>query len=155
MPEVNIRLCQMADLPEVAVLMSELREVARGGEIDVAQIRTLFSEMEKLPEVYLNLIAETAEGVVGYLSVVFYKTVFHKGGTALINELIVTQSQRGKGIGCALVKKAKEEALARGLDEIEVGTENTNESAQRFYRACGFTEESLLMGMDWTHDKIL
>ena len=105
--EITVRLCTMDDLPSVVALMNELREVAHGEEINFGDVSKVFLEMAKLPEVYLNMVAETSGKVVGFISVIFYKTVFHRGGTALINELIVTQTERGKGIGQLLVQTAK------------------------------------------------
>lgn len=150
MSVVEIRECKLDDLPEVILLMNELKEVASGGDqIEPENVRTIFLEMEKFPEIYLNLVAEVSGKVVGFISIIFYRTVFHKGGTALINELIITNSERGKGIGHSLIQRAKEEALARRLDEIEVGTEKTNLATQRFYRKNGFDEEYVLMGMEF------
>lgn len=150
MSVIEIRLCKQSDLPNVISLMNELKEVASSGhQLELENVQTIFSDMEKLPEIYLNLVAEVSGKVVGFISMIFYKTIFHKGGTALINELIITQSERGKGIGHSLVQRAKEEALARGLDELEVGTEKTNEAAQQFYRKCGFNQEYILIGMEF------
>ena len=149
MSEVIVRLCITDDLPSVVVLMDELQEVARGDKVNFRDISKVFSEMEKLPEVYLNIVAEISGKIVGFISVIFYRTVFHKGGTALINELIITQAERGKGIGGLLVKMAQDEALDRGFDEIEVGTEKTNALAQGFYRKCGFDKEYVLLGMEF------
>ncbi len=39
--------------------------------------------------------------------------------------------------------------MARGLDELEVGTEKTNQGAQRFYQKCGFDQEYVLLGMEF------
>lgn len=83
---------------------------------------------------------------------VFYKTVFHRGGTALINELIVTRKHRGRGIGTKLVEAAVREAKARGMDEIEVGTEKGNGRAIGFYQANGFDEEYVLLGREFGCD---
>ena len=149
MSEVIVRLCITDDLPSVVVLMDELQEVAQGDKVNLRDISKVFSEMEKLPEVYLNIVAEISGKIVGFISVIFYRTVFHKGGTALINELIITQAERGKGIGGLLVKMAQDEALDRGFDEIEVGTEKTNTLAQGFYRKCGFDKEYVLLGMEF------
>lgn len=147
---LNIRQCKEEDLLEVVALMKELQEVASGGEhITIENVRRIFMKMKELPEIYMNLVGEISGTIVGFISIIFYKTVFHKGGTALINELIITESQRGKGIGQSLIEKAKKEALKRGLDEIEVGTEKTNYSAQQFYRKCGFNEEFVLLGMEF------
>lgn len=153
MSDVQIRLCTQNDIPEVISLMNELKEVASGSEqFELENVRTVFKEMEKYPEIYLNLVAEISGKVVGFISIIFYKTVFHKGGTALINELVVTRRERGKGIGHILIQRAKEEALARRLDEIEVGTEKTNQAARQFYRKNGFDLEYVLMGMEFDQE---
>jgi len=153
MSDVQIRLCRQADLPEVISLMNELKEVASGCEqFELENVRAVFTEMERYPEIYLNLVAEISGKVVGFISIIFYKTVFHKGGTALINELIITHSERGKGIGQKLIRRAKEEAIARGMDEIEVGTEKTNQAAQEFYRKNGFDKEYVLMGIEFDEE---
>lgn len=150
MSEVNIRMCREKDLPEVIALMEELLETTSGEEeFDPEAVSKVFSEMDRYPEMYLNLVAELSGRVVGYISVIFYKTVFHKGGTALINELVVTRSQRGRGIGNLLLQRVKEEALSRGMDEIEVGTEKTNQSAYEFYRRNGFDQEYVLLGIEF------
>jgi hypothetical protein len=46
------------------------------------------------------------------------------------------------------VAEVKEEALARGMDEIEVSTERDNGLARQFYRRQGFDEEYVLLGME-------
>jgi GNAT superfamily N-acetyltransferase len=80
---------------------------------------------------------------------IFYKTLFHHGGTALINELVVIQAIHGRGIGQALVAKARDEALARGMDEIEVSTEYENLPARSLYKKCGFEQEYVLLGLEF------
>jgi GNAT superfamily N-acetyltransferase len=105
--------------------------------------------MEQYPEIYCNLIAEEDGDAVGFLSLIFYKTFFHRGGTALINELVISQPYRSKGVGTALMARAKEEALTRGMDELEVATGQENRRAQAFYRKCGFDGEYILFGMEF------
>ena len=68
---------------------------------------------------------------------------------ALINELVVSQAYRGRGIGQALVAKARDEALSRGMDEIEVGTEQDNLAARSLYQKCGFDQEYVLLGLEF------
>lgn len=150
MVSLEIRRCESGDLPVVSELMKELSEVAHATvDFRLEAMERLFVEMVKAPETYLNLVAVLEGRVVGFASVIFYKTLFHEGGTALINELIVSRDLRGGGIGTALVQRAKGEAVARGMDEIEVGTERVNVAAQRFYRKRGFDEEFVLLGMEF------
>jgi ribosomal protein S18 acetylase RimI-like enzyme len=146
---IKIRSCEKRDLKAVAGLLNELKDVA-AADIDFTEenLLNVFEQM-KDHSFYLNLVAEIDGTIAGFISVVFYKTLFHKGGTALINELIISRSYRGKGIGRLLIERVKEEAVNRGMDELEVGTEKTNEAAQAFYKKCGFDEEFVLLGMEF------
>ena len=105
--------------------------------------------MLKYPEIYSNYVATENDKIVGFLSIVFYKTFLHKGGTALINELVVAEAHRNKGIGRRLIQKAIQSAKSRGMDEIEVGTEISNTIAQNFYKKVGFNEEHVLLGREF------
>lgn len=146
-----IRKCRKEDLGTVLQLLNELSEVAGGWENpqSIQPLEQMFHNMEQYPEIYWNIIAEADGKIAGFLSMIFYKTFFHKGGTALINELVVNKDFRGRGIGKTLIETAKKEALERGMDEMEVGTEKTNQAAQKFYGGCGFDEEYVLLGMEF------
>lgn len=147
---ICIRICEARDIEHVAELLNELSDVAStDNDFNVENLVKIFKEMESKPEIYSNLVAEMDGIIAGFISVVFYKTLYHKGGTALINELIINNNFRGLGIGSLLVKRVKEEAIKRGMDELEVGTEITNEAAQLFYKKCGFNEEYILLGMEF------
>ncbi len=144
-----LRLCEERDLKAVAELLNELKEVASTeNNFHEDDLKVVFGAMGD-PDVYLNLVAEIDGKIAGFMSMIFYKTLFHKGGTALINELIVSYHYRGKGIGRLLVDRARAEAIKRGMDELEVGTEKTNKAAQAFYKKCGFDEEYILLGMEF------
>lgn len=146
--QIVIRACREDDLPDVLLLMQQLNEVTHNMiHFSLGHLQELYMEMAKQPNFYTNLVCELQGEVVGFLSLIFYRTLFHRGGTALINELIIDQEQRGQGLGRKLIEHAISEARARGMDEVEVGTETNNQAAQAFYRQAGFAKEYMLMGM--------
>jgi GNAT superfamily N-acetyltransferase len=148
-PAFSIRPCQATDLPAVLELLGQLSEVTSPPQdLELAALQNVFAQMAEVPHVYLNLVADVNGQVAGFGSVIFYQTLFHRGGTALINELVVRRELRGEGIGSALVRAVVDAAAARGMDEVEVGTERTNEAARRFYDRCGFDQEYVLLGME-------
>ncbi len=115
MESISIRPCEAGDLPAVHDLLVQLNEATHGApEFTPEVLSQLFAEMQQAPGFYDNRVAVCDNQVAGFISVIFYKTLFHTGGTALINELVVSRAYRGRGIGQALVAKAREEALARG-----------------------------------------
>ena len=100
---------------------------------------------------YAAFVAEspgTPQRVVGFVSLVFYHTLFHEGRTALINEIGVHPSFRNRGVGGRLIEQAFDETRSRGATEIEVGMIRENTDAARFYRRAGFSEEYVLLGRD-------
>lgn len=148
---IDIRKCEEKDLLEILGLMNELVEF-RDSPINfsIKSVKENFIEMGKNPQIYQNYVAVNDGKVIGFISIIFYKTLFHRGGTALINELVINKNHRGKGIGRMLINKAKEVAKAKGIDEIEVGTSINNMPAQMFYNKCGFNEEYLLLGLEFS-----
>ncbi|MEW6525029.1 MAG: GNAT family N-acetyltransferase [Bacillota bacterium] len=150
---MQIRTLEITDLPAVAGLMEQLAESARTHAApDIGLMANLHEQMAAMPEVYCNLVALVGGQVTGFISAIFYRSFFHRGGTALINELVVDRTHRGTGVGSRLVASVVDEATRRGMDEVEVGTEKTNEAARRFYRAAGFDEEYVLLGMELRRD---
>ena len=147
---MTVRPCEEKDLATVVSLISQLADVATGGkEFKTDRLRELYLKMAARPDTYTNFVYEDEGKVVGFLSEVFYMTFFHRVGTAQVNEIVVDESYRGKGIGHALMKAAEEEARRRNMDELEVGTERQNLKAQAFYRKYGFDGEYVLFGMEF------
>ena len=140
----GIRALQERDLPAVERLLEQLEERPPGAERP--DLERLFAEMASRPETYVNLVAVETGRVIGFLSLLLYRTLLHAGGTALVNELVVEEGRRGRGTGRRLLERATAIARERGMDEIEVGTERGNSGALAFYRRGGFDQEYVLLG---------
>ena len=147
---ILIRELRKEDLESLKVLLNELNnELDLKHKINETTIDLVYNAMDKYPEIYSNHVVVEDNKIIGFLSLIFYKSFLHVGGTALINELIVAEKYRNKGIGTQLVYKAFELAIKIGLDEIEVGTELSNTIAQTFYKKIGFNEEFKLLGKEF------
>ncbi len=143
---MTIRAFRPEDLGAVRSLLASLAEhLGERFAVDPYESESSVAHMIEQPDEYALFVCDDPT-VVGFVSVVCYRTLFHRRGTALINELVVAESHRGRGIGAALVARAHEAARARGVDEIEVGVKPGNIDAVRFYRRCGFDQEYLLLG---------
>jgi ribosomal protein S18 acetylase RimI-like enzyme len=91
------------------------------------------------------LLAEQEGRACGLLSYTVRPNLFHAGDTAYIEELVVNEAHRGRGVGHALMDDFFDIARARGWVEVSVATLFENEGARRFYRAHGFEDEALLL----------
>jgi ribosomal protein S18 acetylase RimI-like enzyme len=149
MNKVIIREMTSDDLAAVQCLLQQLDGMFKSEhDISFNAVRTTFLEMEGKRDIYINYIAQYEDTIVGFISAVRYKTFFHKRGTALINELIIDERYRGKGIGEKLVHTMIEISREAGLNEVEVSTSSENEKAISFYKKNGLIDESILLGME-------
>lgn len=89
---MGIREWEINDLEKIMGLFLELNEALDEDQyIDKTNILVHFYEMKNHPEVYKNYVYEIDNKIVGFLSLIFYRSIYHKIGTAQINELIVSK----------------------------------------------------------------
>lgn len=145
-----IREWREADLPEIIVLLHQLNEaLEENQELNPENIQRQFKSMVNLPEIYHNAVFEKDGIILGFISILFYQSIYHKVGTALINELVVAAQHRNQKIGKALLDYAIELAKAKNMDEVEIGVMKENTKAISFYKSNGITEEYVLLGMEF------
>lgn len=89
-------------------------------------------------ESVLYYVAESDGAIVGFGSLHIEPQLHHAGLVGEIQELVVHETVRSKGIGAELVSRLEEEAGARGCVSIEVTTRKKWVDAQRFYERVGF-----------------
>jgi ribosomal protein S18 acetylase RimI-like enzyme len=148
---VPIRTWRVEDLPQIDNLLSALSiSIGHQYEGNLQLLQQHFSSMAVLRNVYSTFVYTTDDGTIaGVISVVWYESVLHRKGTALVNELVVDEAFRGKGIGGELLNYCIKLAEQQGYDEIEVGVEKTNLEAVRFYKRHGIDQEYVLLGKEF------
>jgi len=140
MDEIPIREAKQSDLPMIEKLMAELGDSVdndEGFDMDIVSenLRILLHD-----DSFHILVAESNNSVIGVITLAFRRTLLHPGPSGLIDELVVTGSNRGKGVGGQLINAAIQKCEQLGCCEIEVSTETTNANARKFYKKCGFEE---------------
>ena len=147
---MRIREATMGDSAVIAQLMTQLIE-ASGYESRQVPPEQIENNLRKMADsdVYQVLLAEDEGQVVGLLSLSFRHTLFHPAPSALIDELVVEQGHRRRGVGRQLMAEAIERCRAAGCCEIEVSTEQSNKAAQKFYRQHGFSHEAVLFELEF------
>ncbi len=142
---ISVKPATEADLPSVRLLLQELMDAMEETEgFDMEQAvensRSLLND-----PAYHILVAKDMDTVVGFVNFTTRKTVLHPGLSGLIDELVVSSSHRGMGIGKKLLMAAIEKCRELRCCEVEVSTEKTNSEAREFYRRCGFKEDAVLL----------
>lgn len=85
-----------------------------------------------IPDLGAVYVATVKSEPVGYI--ILRRKVF----AATIVSIIVEKNNQRKGIGKALIEKAKEYGKSHGLNVLRVDTSNFMDYAIKFYLSCGF-----------------
>ena len=145
-----IREWTINDLDRIMKLLTQMNEaLSENQSLLEINIKEHFVKMEQQKEIYENYVVEEKQKVIGYISLLFYRSLFHKKGTAQVNELIIDKEYRNKGLGRTLLEYGIRRAKERGMDEIEIGVEKENIKAIKFYKDNGIKEEYLLLGKEF------
>jgi ribosomal protein S18 acetylase RimI-like enzyme len=82
------------------------------------------------------LMAEVDERYIGGLTLVVFR--IPSGTRARIEDLVVQETARGRGVGRALVQKAIEMVKALGAEAVDLTTNSSREAANQLYKKLGF-----------------
>ena len=91
------------------------------------------------------LLAEEEGRVAGLLSYSLRPNLYHAANSALIEELVVRASARGRGVGSALMSELLRRLPSQGCAEVSVTTMPDNDGAIRFYRSHGLVDEAVFL----------
>ena len=89
-----------------------------------------------------GIVALEESNVLGYASIHYIKKITRK--TGIIEDVVVKENQRGKGIGKLLVKNLIEKAKKNNCDKIILSSSEKN---LKFYEKLGFQKNEFEMIM--------
>ena len=149
-PDLVIRYATAADAPAILQFIRELAEYERlAHEVvaDEAQLRATLFGVKPAAEV---LIAELAEGPVGFaLFFQSYSTFLGRPGLYL-EDLFVRPTARGNGVGGALMSALARIAVQRHYGRFEWSVLDWNAPALKFYATLGAMPQS-----EWTVHRLV
>jgi ribosomal protein S18 acetylase RimI-like enzyme len=120
----------------------------------VQLIRQMGSDSDVNEEYVLYYLAGSERGVLlaclgdqiaGLLSYSMRADLYHAGNSVLIEELVVDERQRGKGIGGALMEALLKQGEVLDCRELCLAVMPANEAAIHFYKSHGLVEEALFL----------
>ncbi len=135
-----IRLAVSADQLEIYSLICALEETSFPQEMFAWGFYTMLSSAS-----HLLLVAEEEGQIVGLLHLRMEFQLHHCGTVAEIMELIVSREVRSKGIGAALLKAAREQAIQHHCIQFEVTSNQKRKQAHRFYQREGLEQTHIKM----------
>ena len=136
MHEINVRAGKKEDLPHVLELVKELALFERAPH----EVTNTLARMEEdgfgPHPVYGFFIAETENRIIG-LSLYYWRYSTWKGKRLYLEDIIVTESERGKGAGKLLFDRTMRKALEENCSGMMWQVLDWNEPAINFYKKYG------------------
>jgi GNAT superfamily N-acetyltransferase len=128
--DIKVRKARASDAPRIAVLAGEL-----GYPSTTKEIKARLGKLK--PPRHAVLVAETSDGVVGWLHVT-HSHLLEVPVRAEVNGLVVGGTARGQGAGKRLLEAAERWARRKGCSCISVRSNVIRERAHRFYEREGY-----------------
>jgi GNAT superfamily N-acetyltransferase len=94
-------------------------------------------------------IAEEEKTVVGYVAVALGFSFEYRGREAFVDELLIAESHRGRGLGRAALEVAEEYCRQQGVNALHLEVERHREKALELYRRRGFEDFDRYLMTKW------
>ena len=130
---INIRKGNKNDLPQTLELIRELAIYEKAP----LEVEVTLTEMESWgfgeDKLFDFFVAEENNIIIG-ISLYYYKYSTWKGKCIFLEDIIVTESRRGEGIGKKLFEEVVKVAAKEKVRRLEWQVLDWNESAIQFYK---------------------
>ncbi len=130
--KITIRPGTIHDLPRVLELVRELAEYEKAPQ----EVAVTLQEMENWgfgpAKIFDFFVAEENKQIIG-IAVYYYKYSTWKGKCLFLEDIVVTESQRGKGLGKLLFEAVARVAKEKKVRRMEWQVLDWNTPAIKFY----------------------
>jgi GNAT superfamily N-acetyltransferase len=133
---ITIRPGRKSDLPRVLELVRELAEYEKAPHEVINTVAQMEQDGFGPNPIFGFYVAEDASQIIG-LSLYYWRYSTWKGKRLYLEDIIVTESHRGKGAGKMLFDKTMEKALEENCTGMMWQVLAWNEPAINFYKKYG------------------
>jgi GNAT superfamily N-acetyltransferase len=140
MNDIVFRRATADDVPAIiAMLVDDKLGSTRETPDDMAPYLDAFREIDEDPRQH-QIVVERDGRLVGTLQLTVIPGLSQQGMTrALVEAVRIDKSERGKGLGTALMHWVIQEARRLGCRQVQLTSNNARPDAHRFYERLGFT----------------
>ncbi len=141
---MKFEVASHSDIPELSKLLNSLfsQEVEFKPNLK-AQIRglELIVENSNMGDI---LVARKKGELLGMVNLLYTVSTALGARVGLLEDMVVSSSARGSGVGSKLIEFALSYAADQGCKRITLLTDNDNTGAHRFYKHHGFSRSSMI-----------
>lgn len=134
----SLRDARPEDMPEVLELIHELAVFEKEPDAVVVTTEDLVRDGFGENPLFTCFVAEM-DGKIQGMALVYFRYSTWKGKTVHLEDLIIREAYRGKGLGNALYKRVLEFAQEQGVKRAEWVVLDWNTPAKDFYERSGAT----------------
>lgn len=151
--DLSMRQAREDDIPSLLVLFRQLGE-DDGATLTVEEARAVFNDFRQYPCYHVH-VAELGGRLVGTFSLLIMHNLGHHGApSAVLEDVVVDGSLRGKGVGTAMMEYAHDVCREHGCYKMTFSSNRNREAAHRFYESLGFRRHGYSFFIDYeeTHE---
>ncbi|WP_309123000.1 GNAT family N-acetyltransferase [Paenibacillus sp.] len=140
--DIVVRQAGLADVEDVAVLFDEYRQFYRQSS-DLAGAAAYLTERLERKESAIFLASDAKNGrILGFTQLYPTFSSISMKRVWILNDLFVSEEQRGRGAAQRLLDRAKAHAAETGAKGLALSTAVDNAVAQRLYERNGYVRET-------------
>jgi len=133
---IKIRKATKNDMGQVLELIKELAVFEKEPNAVEVTVKDLQREGFGDAPLFTSFVAEIASEIIG-IAIIYFRFSTWKGRTIHLEDLIVKEKMRGKGVGEALYTEVIKYGFNQGVKRIEWNVLDWNEGAIKFYERTG------------------
>lgn len=135
---IHVREAIKSDYPRVLELITELAVFENEPDAVEVTVKELQDHASATPSLFTCFVGEY-DGIIEGIALCYPRFSTWKGKTIHLEDLIVTEKMRGKGLGKALYDRVLQYALKEKVRRVEWVVLEWNKNAVDFYKSTGAT----------------
>ena len=137
--DLEIREADREDLPSLLALYAQLGQ-DEGAVLSLDEAAAILEKIGSYPDYHIFLAFQEGRAV-GTFALLIMDNLAHLGAkSAILEEVVVAEELRGRGIGKEMMAFAHEFCRGRGCYKMAFTSNRNREAAHRFYQSLGFVK---------------
>lgn len=152
--EIRIREGKAEDIPAIFALINELALYEKAPQEVTTTVEQMYEDGFGEKAIYKFIVAELNNEIVG-MALYYWKYSTWKGKGIYLDDIVVTEKHRRKGIGKLLMDEIIQIAAKEKANKLEWQVLNWNEPAINFYKKYNVEFDDEWINCKLTREKIL